>query len=235
MSKRSIGSIFFLLALVSVLVLAEPPESEAAGCQSYSQYSYSYPAYNYSQSYSYAPSYLPAYNYSYPVKYVEYEVVKPYPVRTVLSPDFYFSSSDSYRDQAQAQRDQLLTDAAAFRAVQAILGLRDGGAGKMAPAAGLRAGNYVPAPGEKRSTVPVTSALTAGGVPDGLQAVVDAKCLRCHSGSDPKRLNLSSLATVQRVDRLDSWGRVNKGSMPKGGQALPDTEENLFYAWSQAR
>lgn len=70
-----------------------------------------------------------------------------------------------------------------------------------------------------------------GGVPAGLKEVVEAKCLRCHSGNG-KHVDLSNLATVSRGVRWEAHGLVNSGVMPKGQGPLPDSEVLLFYQWA---
>lgn len=236
--KKSVCLAILLAVVACAAIISTPSTTEAGGCQNYS-YASSY----YTPSYSY---YTPSYNYYQPTYYAptyQYqEVYKPYAVKGYISPDFYFSTQDHYQQQTQASRDQLLTDAAAFRAVQAILGLQ-GNAGSVGSANSLRPGKYVPAPGERQQAQQQvgTASQTAippgagGGVPEGLQAVVEAKCIRCHGGDRPGRLNLSNLAAVSKVDRFDSWERTNGGEMPKGGQPLPDKEEALFRQWARGR
>jgi hypothetical protein len=94
------------LALLALAVLPGP--SPAGGC--YPSY-YSYPV-----SYSYPTYYTPTYYQPYPV-YVEKEVVKPYAVKSYVSPDYYYSVQDYYRDK-------LLVDAMAGRSVALLAQLK---------------------------------------------------------------------------------------------------------------
>jgi hypothetical protein len=223
-----------LVAAATLGLFAAAPTAEAGNC-GYNSYSYGY-----SQSYSYQP--YQAYSYT-PVqyKYVDREVLYPYPVKAVVSPDFYFSSQDAYQKQAQAQQNSLVADAAAYRAL-AILANMQGGSR-------VQAGASVPAPYDPR-TAPVPQqpqgvrpnqpnqqprqgAVADPSVPAGLAEVVENSCIKCHQG-DPKRLDLSDLSRVAKVDRFDCWRQCFDGDMPKGGKPLSDQQTALFKQWAVA-
>lgn len=84
----------------------------------------------------------------------------------------------------------------------------------------LPPGEQLPAPGATQNNS------SAGSVPDGLQALVDNKCIRCHNGGN--NMDLRNLAALTSIQKFDAWERVNSGNMPKNGTPLPDNEEKLF-------
>jgi hypothetical protein len=104
MQRSSWYSFVWAAAVVACVVLVGPQPLRAGGCYSAASYSYgyaSYPSYSYSYSYPattyYASSYTPTYSYtpSYEVK----EVVVPKAVRAYVSPDYFSSVSDYYKDR----------------------------------------------------------------------------------------------------------------------------------------
>lgn len=147
------------------------------------------------------------------------QVLVPYAVKAVLAPDYYFSTQDYYREQT-------LADAIAYRVMmmqqKGVMGGNKPATSDVVP--GINSQARLPAP---------AAAPASGSIPDGLQAVVDSKCVRCHSGSDPKRVNLSDLSAVPLATRWECFGRVVAGDMPKGGQRLEDASMKLFGQWTE--
>jgi hypothetical protein len=229
--KTATAALTLILVAAFCLLLNLAPV-DAAGCQHYSyaatqNYGYHQPTYYQQQAY-YAPT-------QYVTKYVDREVLYPYPVKAVYSPEYYYASvADPYQVAATASRDQLTADAAAFRALKLLV---DAGMLPKVTGQQTQVGAQIPAPNDPRVPVaPIRGVLPAagtGGVPAGLQAIVEAKCAACHSGQ-AGRLDLTNLAAVARVDRLDAWSLVHEGSMPKGKAPLTDAEVNIVKAWAKA-
>lgn len=129
---------------------------------------------------------------------------------------YYYEVQDFYRDSA-------LADAAAFRALKA--------AGLIGPQQQRQTEKSVepvqpqqmaPIPQESRNNTQVNPALIA---------VVDAKCVKCHSGTNAKGglvLSVQTLANMNSAQRWDMWDRCDTGNMPKGGQPISDAEVKLF-------
>jgi hypothetical protein len=231
---RKFHVVAFAVLAVAFSLLCNMNPVDAAGCQNYS--------YSHRQAYSYTPTYYANQSYSYTpqyqTKYVYQDVLVPYAVKAVYNPDYFFSAvADPYQVAATASRDQLTADAAAFRALKLLVdaGMLPKVTGQQTQA--TRIGAQIPAPNDPRVPVaPIRGVLPAagmGGVPAGLQDIVEAKCAACHSGQ-ADRLDLTNLAAVARVDRLDAWSLVHEGSMPKGKAPLTDAEVNIVKAWAKA-
>lgn len=148
-------------------------------------------------------------------------VFVPKAVYAYRNRDFYYSVGDAYRDA-------LLADAIAYRlgGKPVAGGLDQYPVPRIPPAAGGRAER--PAGAARAGG----GGKAAGGVPEGLQAVVDAQCLSCHSGATAP--DLSDLAAVSYYDRLESYAQVNTGAMPKGKKPVSDGDVALFLAWKEA-
>lgn len=224
---RKLGlTAFFAAAAILSLIVIQP--ADAGNCYAYQGAAYTYAQPSYQQAYSYAPS------YQYQTKYVYHDVQYPVPVKAVLSPDFYFGAADTYQVQAKAQQDSLVADAAAFRALSVLANLNR--------APGVQPGASVPAPYDPRTPAPQlrnpappkNTALPQAGVPAGLQAVVDAKCISCHQSGGKNLPDLSDLSSVSKVDRLSCWQQTFDATMPKGKNPLSDAETNLFKNWAIA-
>jgi hypothetical protein len=195
--------------------------SSAYSSRSYASYA---PSYSYGHSYSYAPSYAYAY---------KQEVLVPYAVKAVISPDYYFSTQDHYREQT-------LADAIAYR----VLTMQQKGLlpGQQAPAGGYQAAPAAQPQAQGPAHMPHAAPNNApgngpqaglGAAPAGLDKVIADKCVRCHNGSDAKRANLSDLAAVPLATRWESFGRVIAGDMPRGGKRCEDDEAKLFGQWTE--
>jgi hypothetical protein len=100
---RGMAVLAVLIAVASALVCIGP--ADAGGYCNQSYYSTYTPTYQ-------APSYQQV---QYVTKYVDREVLAPYPVKAYINPDYYFSTQDYYRDK-------LLVDAMAGRTVQLLQG-----------------------------------------------------------------------------------------------------------------
>jgi len=147
------------------------------------------------------------------------------------SRESYYSASDGYRDS-------VIADAAALRALRLLAAQQlqarpQAGAGDSGPVPRMKE-----APAEPPAAAPPARPAGAAGVPAGLQQVVERACAKCHAGTGAAGKNgigLDDLAAVPRVDRLESFVRVNKGDMPKGGKPLTDEETALFEEWASSK
>jgi hypothetical protein len=87
---------------------------------------------------------------------------------------------------------------------------------------------------------PATSPSSSGAVgrdePDArLAKVVGDSCIRCHSGAKlGGGLDLSNLASIPELQRYKISAWVLDGTMPKGGEALPDADAKLFLDWAHS-
>jgi hypothetical protein len=76
-----------------------------------------------------------------------------------------------------------------------------------------------------------------GGVPDGLQAVVNEACIRCHGPKNEEMgagFDLSNLAAVPAEGRMESYAQVLAGAMPHKSAKLPREKARLFREWFRA-
>jgi hypothetical protein len=182
----------------------------------------------------FVPSYS-SYSYSAPVVTTQYVapvaahhahrevVIVPKAVKVLVSPDFFYSVSDGYRDA-------ILADAIAYRVLAA--------SGRAAPVTEPYLPRYAE-PGEKRVAPRLgpPPAPDKGGVTTdvnpALAKLVDAKCAKCHSGGS-NGIDLDDLGKVSEAARWKSYALVNKGRMPKGGKAIADDEVDLFFQWAES-
>lgn len=270
----------------------------AYGYQAYTSYA-SYPAATY-----YAPaaiSYTPVVTYQVPkVKYEVQEVIVPKAVKAYVSPDYFSSVQDHYRDrnlidavagktqevlrlqeqlqalQQQIQRqqqpayqpppaayppappqqaptpcDQRAQEAyqRGLREAQGAQGQQGYGQGSQAPAPyapqapaqqpGRGAAPPAHAPpqeggGRREAGNGGESVHHHGGVPDGLQAVVQQSCLRCHGATKDEHgrgFDLRDLHAVSVDDRMESYAQVAAGDMPSKAAPLPREQQRLFREW----
>jgi mono/diheme cytochrome c family protein len=167
------------------------------------------------------PSYYsPPVVYHQPAVYHAPAVVKkevlivPKAVKVLVSPDYYYSISDGYREA-------LLADAIAYRLLAAQ--------GRAAPPS-----EVVPRYEEPKTKRPGGSAPQAATeVSEALKKLADARCAKCHSGGD-NGIDLDDLSTVPEGQRWHAHALVNSGEMPKGGKAITDDEVKLFYEWAKS-
>lgn len=150
-------------------------------------------------------------------------VLVPKAVAVAVSPDYYYSVADHYRDS-------LLADAITQRVVQRLQA-----SGNVASPPETTAPNGVcqcnrpPAPNSPPANPP------AGSTPAKLVAVVKASCLKCHSGANVRGgLDLSNLDTVPEGVRWKAYSLVNTGEMPQGAAAIGDEDVKLFYEWAKS-
>jgi hypothetical protein len=76
-----------------------------------------------------------------------------------------------------------------------------------------------------------------GGVPDGLQAVVNEACIRCHGPKNEEMgagFDLTNLAAVPAEGRMESYAQVLAGAMPHKSAKLPREKARLFREWFRA-
>jgi hypothetical protein len=241
-----------LAALAAAIVASFPPAALAGGyCRTRAIYS-TYAAPSYSYSYSYA---APVYQAAYAVQ----EVLVPKAVKAYVSPDYYSSVSDHYRDKilidAVAGRTQeLLRDREELQSVRQELQLLRrqllGGTGANGgPALPPEARPPAPLPQhdapQRAPHQPMPPANGNGNgarglppVPPRLPEVVKAACLRCHGAQHAEMgggLDLRDLASLPREQRLLSYTLVNTGEMPKGGRPLADADVLTFYEFATGR
>lgn len=131
-------------------------------------------------------------------------------VPVAISPDYYYSTQNHYRDS-------LLADAVVGRLMQA-----------QTKAPQIQQ-HQAPCP------CPINQPKAATGVSEKLVALVNARCIKCHQGPTPGGgLNLENLDAIPKGQRWTSHGLVNSGEMPKGGQPISDDEVKLFVEWAKA-
>jgi hypothetical protein len=202
--------------------------SSAYSSRSYASYA---PSYSYGHSYSYAPSYAYAY---------KQEVLVPYAVKAVISPDYYFSTQDHYREQT-------LADAIAYRVLtMQQKGLMPGQQTPITQPQPQQQQHYQPnqqsqpqgpahMPHAAPNTVPgnAPAGTGLGAAPAGLDKIIADKCVRCHNGSQTGRVNLSDLSNVSLATRWECFGRVIAGDMPRGSKRCEDEEIKLFGQWTE--
>lgn len=119
---------------------------------------------------------------------------------------------------------ETLVDAAAFRAAkllnQSNVAPQRPAAPPVVPAA-AKPGPVSMAPGGDEPTA-------------ALAKVVGDSCIRCHSAAKASGgLDLSNLSAVPELERFKIAAYVLDGTMPKGGQNLPDEQAQLFFAWAK--
>jgi hypothetical protein len=76
-----------------------------------------------------------------------------------------------------------------------------------------------------------------GGVPDGLQAVVNEACIRCHGPKNEEMgagFDMTNLAAVPPEGRMESYAQVLAGAMPHKSAKLPREKARLFREWFRA-
>lgn len=187
------------------------------GCPALADSCRARPFYNAPPVYHAPTYYQPTY---YEPHYVE---LVPKAIKTFVSPDYYFSVGDAYRDA-------LLADAIAYRV---LLGQQSGQ--KAVPP--YQAVPRIPQdpevprgkpesreqPGQRQSTQPV---------PEKLKEVIAASCLGCHAGQQSP--DFSDPAVVSKGLRWAAHGLVAGGDMPKGGKPLPDEVVVLFYQYAKS-
>lgn len=153
------------------------------------------------------PYYAHSYSAYYPTVVKEYV---PYVVPVEVYPRDHYYSLDSY------YRDKLLVDAIVGRLVQS------------APVDQPKA---KPTP-QQPANQPEAPAIKTD-VPEGLAALVQAKCIKCHAGGAGGRVDLSDLSIVPEGVRWQCYGLVNAGEMPKGLEPIPDKDVQVFYEWAK--
>lgn len=132
-------------------------------------------------------------------------------VPVAISPDFYYSTNNFY--QALVQAKLVAGELAQMQAPKPAI-----------------AQIQTPCP------CPKTEAkVTAGNVNEKLAALISGRCLKCHQGpSAGGGLSLENLDSLPRFQRWACYASVNRGKMPKGGQAISDQEVDLFAEWAES-
>jgi mono/diheme cytochrome c family protein len=231
---------FPLLALV-------PPANADGYCRSSYRASYSY--YTPAKTYSYTPTYTPTYTYTNTYEYPVYLKA----VKAFVSPDYYSSTVDYYRDK-------LLVDAVAGKTAEVLKSQLEMNTLKQEveslrrqlqqPVPSNGNGGYQPplqqAPPQQqyqpqleapKQTMP--KAVGQGHpVPEGLQQIVQTSCIRCHGATAQTAgggLDFRDLATVPVAVRLAAKAAIDDGFMPKGGKPLDDAAAALFHQWATGR
>jgi hypothetical protein len=127
-------------------------------------------------------------------------------------------------------------------------GYGGGGRGSPPEANGNGAGAPLPAPRGNDAPSPLPPAgggrppeaearADHGGVPDGLQAVVNEGCIRCHGPKNEEMgagFDLTNLASVPAEGRMESYAQVLAGAMPHKSAKLPREKARLFREWFRA-
>lgn len=151
-------------------------------------------------------------------------VLVPKAVQVVVSPDYYFTVGDAYRDA-------LLADAIAYRILYAQ-GKVDAPPGNTVPRySDGKSAPVASAKGSGRTEAPIKTA-----VPDGLVALFTKSCIKCHAGVGPTGANgigLDDPSVISEGARWKTYGLVNSGEMPKGGEPVKDDDVKLVYDWAK--
>ena len=216
-------AVLFLLPAASVFLT---PSTQADGyCRSRAVYTTTYRQATYAPAAYVAPAY-------------DYQTVYLKAVKAFVSPDYYSSVSDYYRDR-------LLVDAVAGRTAELIKGqqelqslrsevdrLRQFLAGGSVPLPQQQAPPAQPAP--TTAPQPLMPKATSGlpRASEKLTLYVKSNCVRCHNGATAEKgIDLTNLDACSREVRLMVKAAIDDGSMPKGGKAAPDeiaAEAHLF-------
>lgn len=217
------------LSLVGALVVALVPAPATAGglCR------------NGAVSYGYA---APAVAYSYAAP--AYQQVYLKAVKVAVSPDYYSSVSDYYRDR-------LLVDAVAGKALEMskmqleLQSLRQQLQQYQQPLPQQQP-PYSPPPqqmppanghGHHGNGYPQQPPQSYGAVPEKLPDLLEQKCLRCHGGTKDRAGGGLDLRNPQAVDpetRLLCYAACATGEMPKGSATLSPEERQVFLDWYNA-
>jgi mono/diheme cytochrome c family protein len=231
---------FPLLALV-------PPANADGYCRSSYRASYSY--YTPAKTYSYTPTYTPTYTYTNTYEYPVYLKA----VKAFVSPDYYSSTVDYYRDKllvdavagktaevlkSQLEMNTLKQEVESLRRqLQQPVPSNGNGGYQVAPQQQAPPQQYQPQQEAPRQTMP-KAALQGHPVPEGLVQIVQTSCIRCHGATSATAgggLDFRDLASVPRETRLAMKAAVDDGSMPRGGKPLNDAAAALFHEYSTGR
>lgn len=169
----------------------------------------------------YPPIYSPP--YSPPVTYYKSDIVLvPFVQPVIVTPEYFFSVSEYYKSAVALELLKYQREALQASGVQST-----------SPSTTTQGVSGTPSPsGASNSSVP-SGALPSTGINPRLTNMVSTSCIRCHGGGQTKGgLDLKDLASKPLSVRLDSYKRVLKGDMPRGGPRLSDQDTELFFEWS---
>lgn len=125
-----------------------------------------------------------------------------------VAPDYYYSVNDYYRDQ-------ILVDAIVGRLAQ------------------LQANGEKPPEVKKESPKETPEpAAAVSSVNQKLVGLVQAKCSKCHGGTNKDRLDFRDLGSIGLGDRLWMFKKAIAHEMPKGGPVLTEAEIKLFKEYA---
>lgn len=186
------------------------------------------------------PTYSAPVVQSYVTPYVNKNVVLvPKAVQVQVSPDYYYSVADHYRDKllvdAIAGRLQQMQAAGQLQAPQSDQNYQELMKMFLQLQLQQRASPYAPTMPPAQGALPGgIPQIQAGSVNPALVQVIETKCIRCHNpGTKQGGLDLTNLVVLDECAWWKAYGLVNSGEMPKGGQPLTDEQTLVFY--QQAR
>lgn len=168
--------------------------------------------------------------YHAPRQFVHARAVKVVKARVVAFdvPQYYYSTSD----YGSAAQQQLLADAAAFRALQMLL-----------QASQMQQQSYAAPAAEVPQEVCQTCQQPGNGIALAQPAqphwhqqfagVVKQSCLQCHNNQNG--VDLSNLSAVTPSQRGACYAAVKYGGMPKGHPKLSAASVRLFQLWAQSK
>ena len=69
-----------------------------------------------------------------------------------------------------------------------------------------------------------------------VQAIITRSCVSCHSGATPKGgLDMTDVSTLTELQRYKVWGQAHAGTMPKGGDPIPDADAETLRKWAMGQ
>lgn len=203
-----------VLATLAVVCFLCP--DSLAQCGHYTQ-AYHYPVQYAHQVYQpYYPVKQYHYNYDYKPDYKEIVLV-PLVQKVAVTPDYYFSVRDYYKDSVQLEMLRLQRE------------LLQRGLAPQTPQAqpGVQAPVGAAAPARE---VAVQTAVTPV-----LAQLISTRCVNCHGGAKTAgKLDLKDPATVPAGVRWHCVGRCRLGEMPEDGNPLNESELKELEAWAKA-
>lgn len=147
-------------------------------------------------------------------------ILVPKALQVAVSPDYYYSISDGYREA-------LLADAIAQRIVAA--------AQQQLRQAELPQERTQPSVPQQQPSkeAPKSMPMSQSLKREQFETVIANSCVKCHTAKNG--VDLALLDAVPYEKRWQSYALVNIGEMPQGGKALPDDQLELFLDWARGK
>lgn len=186
-----------------LLVLLCPLVARAQVCGT-AAYTYGHHVQNYAQAHAYHQNVV---------------TLVPFAVKAVVSPDYYSSTQNDYRDK-------VLADAVAGKVFSLLLAQQAAAAQQAAPQP--RTPQELQQEFERQSAQRVQQE----ELPYGLAGLIEQRCLMCHDGGQAKGdFDLSDPRALSRYDRGRAFASVECGAMPQKGGPLAPGDVAKFEQW----